>query len=162
MKYRLSSSLILLAVIACMHPGLLGAESLSPAALAGKEAYQTCHACHNPALDPPLAPPMFGVQRRYGMAYPDKQEFIRRVAAFVKQPAMDKAIMRRPVQKLGLMPAIDLPEEQITNIATYIYEESFSLPCKHWEIAVKNAEAKGEVDGHIQKDRMKLQRFCNK
>jgi|GEM_PF-1298841 len=162
MKYPLFSPNIVFAVFVAIFAGILSAESLSPAALEGKKSYQVCTACHNPELDPPLAPPMFGVQRRYGMMYPDKQEFIQSVVSFVRHPAMDKAIMRRAVQKKGLMPAMDLPQEQLTDIATYIYEESFALPCKHWEIAVKNAEVKGEVDGHIQRDKMKLQKFCNK
>ena len=136
------------------------ADTLSAAAERGKASVGVCLSCHNPELDPPLGPPLFGVQKRYRMMYPDKPEFVQRMISFVKEPQLEKAIMRRPVRKLGLMPAMNLPEEQLSDIAHYIYEASFGYPCRHWEIAVKNAEEKGQVDLHIQKDKTMLKRFC--
>ena len=127
----------------------------------GKVIFSTCNACHNAELDPPLAPPMFGVQKRYKKAFPDRQEFVQRMVDFVQNPTMDKVIMKRPAMKLGLMPAQKLPEAELQQVAAYIYDETFAPPCKHWEIVVRQAEAAGKVDGHIQKDKMMLQRFCS-
>ena len=135
-------------------------KPLSSAAERGKSSVGVCTSCHNQELDPPLGPPLFGVQKRYRMMYPEKHEFVKRMVSFVKEPQLDKAIMRRPVRKLGLMPAMALPKDQLSDIAHYIYEASFGYPCRHWEIAVKNAEEKGQVDLHIQKDKLMLQRFC--
>lgn len=133
---------------------------LSPAAASGQASIGVCLSCHNQELDPPLAPPLFGVQKRYKMMFPEKVDFVANMVAFVKNPRLDKAIMRRPVNKLGLMPAMDLPEDQLSDIANYIYEASFEYPCRHWEIAVKNATAKGQVDPHILKDKQLLSRYC--
>lgn len=41
------------------------ASAFSPEAEEGKIIYPTCFGCHNPELNPPLGPPMFGIQRRY-------------------------------------------------------------------------------------------------
>ena len=138
----------------------MSAAELSPTAKAGEAGFTLCNACHNPDLSPPLAPPMWGVQRRYKMAYGDKEQFISSVVGFVKNPDKDKAVMKRPVEIMGLMPAQDLPKEQLVKIATFIYENSFAPPCAHWSNAVNKAEAEGHVDGHIQKDKRMLQRFC--
>lgn len=40
-------------------------EHLSASAQQGKQAFAACNACHNPELDPPLAPPMYGVKKYY-------------------------------------------------------------------------------------------------
>lgn len=138
----------------------LGNDSLSTTAERGKAAVKVCLSCHSQELDPPQGPPLFGVQKRYSMMFPEKEVFVKRIVSFVKDPQLDKAIMRRPVRKLGLMPAMNLPEDQLSDIAHYIYEASFNLPCRHWEIAVKNAEEEGQVDLHIQKDKRMLEKFC--
>ena len=137
-------------------------DTLSAAAERGKAAVKICMSCHDQELDPPQGPPLFGIQKRYSMIYPVKEEFVARMVSFVKEPQLDKAIMRRPVRILGLMPAMNLPEDQLSDIAYFIYENSFNLPCRHWEIAVKNAEKKGQVDPHIQKDKHMLEKFCQK
>ena len=38
-------------------------------AIEGEKLFASCLACHNPELDPPLAAPMYGVQRRYKRTY---------------------------------------------------------------------------------------------
>lgn len=148
-------------VIASMF--LIAASSvnaLSPMAEAGKTHFALCNTCHNPDLDPPLGAPMFGIQRRYTRAYGSQEEVSKRIVAFVQQPSKDKALMRNAVKNLGLMPALPLPEETLTQIAHYIYEESFAPPCKHWEIAMKRLQDQPEQAGHLMRDKRKYQRFC--
>lgn len=135
-------------------------STLSTSAQEGAKSFEVCNTCHNVALDPPKAPPMWGISNRYQKAFPDKETFVAAVVDFVSHPSMDKVIMQRPAQKMGLMPPMPLPKEQLTNIANYMYEYPFPPPCEHWKIAVKNAEAKGEVDDHIEQDKKKIQRFC--
>lgn len=133
--------------------------AFSPNGTEGKENFLVCNACHNPTLNPPLAPPMWGVQRRYKrMAY-DKDHFIELIAQFAKAPTLEKAIFQGAVEKMGLMPKVALPEEGLKKIAAYIWEEEFSPPCAHWEIGAANAEKAGDV-AHAEKDRRMLKRFC--
>lgn len=134
-------------------------DALTPDAAEGKVLYPTCHVCHNPAMDPPLGPPMWGVQRRYKNNTADKEDFVESMAEFVKAPTLEDAIHDEAVKQLGLMPAMPLPDEMLKKIATYIHEEIFPPPCEHWRIAVNRAEIKGDFE-HAAKDQRMLERFC--
>ncbi|MEW7978395.1 MAG: hypothetical protein B0D96_00250 [Candidatus Sedimenticola endophacoides] len=134
-------------------------QALSPEALEGKAFYPACHVCHNPQMDPPLGPPMWGVQRRYRNATLDEEDFIERMAGFVRAPSLEQAIHDEALRQLGLMPPMPLPDEMLRKIARYILEETFAPPCAHWEIAVKRALAQGDP-AHAEKDRNMLNRFC--
>ena len=120
--------------------------ALTPEAEKGEQAIVACMSCHNPELTPALAPPFFGVQNRYTREYSDKAEFISAIVNWVKQPTMDKALMRRPVRELGLMPAMPLPDEMLVQIAAYLYEKEFEPPCTHWASDI----AKGNKDNHTR------------
>lgn len=133
--------------------------ALSPDATEGKTLYPACHICHNQALDPPLGPPMWGVQRRYKMNTLDTEDFIERMVAFVKAPTLETAIHDEAVTQMGVMPPMPLPDEMLKKIASYIAEEQFPPPCDHWKIAVQRAGKKGDLE-HAKKDRMMLKRFC--
>ena len=135
-------------------------HALSPEAIKGKSLYPTCHVCHNPEMDPPLAPPMWGVQRRYKRNSLDKEDFVQRMVSFVKAPTVEKAIQYNAVKQLGLMPALPLPDEMLKQISTYILEEQFPPPCAHWAIGVKKAIESGDQQ-HAKKDQQKISRFCN-
>lgn len=134
--------------------------ALSPDAVEGKGLYPACHACHNQAMDPPLAPPMWGVQRRYKKSTLDNEDFVKTMVSFVKAPTLESAIHDEALGQLGLMPPMPLPDEILNKIATYILEEQFPPPCEHWRIAIKRAETKGDIE-HAKKDQNKLERFCD-
>jgi hypothetical protein len=53
---------------------------------------------------------MFGVQRRYKRATEGRDEFVKRMVAFVNAPSNEQAVMKDAVEKLGLMPALPLGE----------------------------------------------------
>jgi hypothetical protein len=38
-----------------------------------------------------------------------------------------------------MMPAFPLPEKDLKNIATFIYETTFEPPCKHWENEIRDS-----------------------
>lgn len=151
-----------------LHPLLLtsallfagNSHALSADAVAGKSLYPACHVCHNQEMDPPLGPPMWGVQRRYRMGTLDDEDFISSMVAFVKAPTLENAKHDEAVQQLGLMPPMPLPDAMLEKIATYILEEQFPPPCAHWKIAVKRAMEKGNPE-HARKDQKMLERFCN-
>jgi len=84
----------------------------------GKKLFrENCLTCHNAELDPPMAPPMFGVQKRYKMASSDRAEFIRRITEFVRQPSEEKALLKMAIKHVGLMPAVDVAEDDVKTIA---------------------------------------------
>jgi len=119
----------------------LNSMALTPEAEKGKTAISACLACHNAELSPALAPPFYGVQNRYKRNYSDKQGFINAISDWAKNPSEDKALMKRPIQKLGLMPAMPLPDEMLAQIGSYLYEETFEPPCTHWANELKNSSS---------------------
>lgn len=137
------------------------AYALSPAGQAGKQYYPVCNACHNPTLEPPLAPPMWGIQRRYQRIAEDKAHFIDLIADFAKEPTLEKVQFRHAIPRLGLMPPVALPEQALREVATYIAEEAFPPPCTHWEASASRAQTEGDSD-HARQVRRMLQRFCGR
>jgi hypothetical protein len=133
--------------------------ALSPAAEEGKLLYPTCHVCHNQQANPPLGPPMWGVQRRYQMSTANDAEFVKRMVDFVKAPTLETAIHADGVQQLGLMPPLPLPDVMLEKISTYILEEKFPPPCDHWTIAIKKANERGDPE-HAKKDQANFDRYC--
>jgi mono/diheme cytochrome c family protein len=134
--------------------------ALSPEAIEGEALYPACNACHNQANDPPLGPPMWGVQRRYKKSTLNDADFVERMVSFVKAPTLETAIHAEALGQLGLMPAMPLPDDMLNNIVTYVLEEQFPPPCDHWRIAVSKAEEKGDI-AHAQKEQRQIKRFCN-
>ena len=133
--------------------------AFSPNGNEGKESFSICNTCHNPTLTTPLAPPMWGVQRRYKRMSNDKDHFIELITQFAIAPTLEKAIFKGAVNKMGLMPKVALPESDLKKIAAYIWEEEFPPPCAHWEIGAENAKKDGDA-AHEEKDRRMLNRFC--
>lgn len=147
-----------LLILLCAMLFSVNGNALSPEADEGKGLYPACHVCHNPAMDPPLGPPMWGVQRRYKRAF-DDESFVKNMVSFVKAPTLESAIHDEALEQLGLMPPMPLPDEILKKIATYILEEEFPPPCEHWRIAVKRAGEKGDLE-HAKKDQNQLNKFC--
>jgi len=137
----------------------INSYALTPDATEGKSFYPACHVCHNQEMDPPLGPPMWGVQRRYKRNSLDNEDFIKSMSDFVKSPTIETAIHDQALEQLGLMPPMPLPDEMLRKISTYILEEHFPPPCAHWQIAVDRAEKKGDIE-HTKQDQRQLNRFC--
>jgi len=126
----------------------------------GKKLFQSnCLSCHNAKLDPPMAPPMFGVQKHYKRATSDRDTFIDKLTDFAKSPSEEKALMRMAVQHLGVMPDPGMEEAELRKIAAYIHDEAFAPPCAHWKAGMKAAKAKGDLQ-HFKKDQMRYNRMC--
>jgi hypothetical protein len=134
---------------------------LSELAVQGKANFAVCQSCHDASLNPPKAPPMFGVQRRYKRQHENQQAFVDAVVKFVSKPTEDGALMKKPIKKLGLMPPLPLGDAMLTGIATYIYEESFEPPCDHWAHALSSSKGKGKgAEKHRQHVQAMYDELC--
>ena len=112
----------------------------------GKNLFQNnCLTCHNAQLDPPQAPPMFGVQMKYKNVTPNKTAFVSKITSFVMHPTEEKALLKHPVQILDLMPDLGFERSDVKKISSYIYDESFSPPCNHWKAAAKRFKENGNL-----------------
>jgi len=126
----------------------------------GKRLFsENCFVCHNADLDPPQAPPMFGVQKHYKRATADRDAFIEKVTTFAMEPSEDKAILRMAVKRLGVMPNPGVEEADVRKIAAYIHDETFALPCGHMKAAMKKAKAEGDLK-HFKKIKKNFNRMC--
>jgi len=127
----------------------------------GKALFQqNCLMCHDAQLDPPQAPPMFGVQMKYKMATKDKDSFVEKVTAFATNPTEDKAILKEPVKMLGVMPDMGFEEEDVRKIAAYIHDETFAPPCNHWKHAAERFKAQGKMKLY-KKHQQKYDAMCS-
>ncbi|MDX8387058.1 MAG: hypothetical protein R8M46_00795 [Ghiorsea sp.] len=112
----------------------------------GKVLFQeNCLVCHDAQLDPPQAPPMFAVQKKYKKATDNQSEFVNRMVLFVVHPTKDKALLKEPVKMLGLMPELGFSPADVKKVAVYIYDESFSPPCNHWKAAANRFKESGQT-----------------
>lgn len=128
----------------------------------GKSAIGVCMSCHNAQLNPALAPPFYGVQNKYNQAFNKQETFVKAIVDWVKKPTMEKAVMKRPIKMLGIMPAMPLPDDLLNSIGVYLYEETFDAPCTHWANDLKKASStkKGHGNNHDAMIRMKYNQLC--
>ncbi|OUS16407.1 hypothetical protein A9Q88_07895 [Gammaproteobacteria bacterium 50_400_T64] len=75
-----------------------------------------------------LAPPMAMVKKHYLKTYPDRDQFIEKISAWVKAPDADAAMLHHAVEKFGVMPPQSINESSRQQIAGYIYDV---LPSGH-------------------------------
>ncbi len=90
-----------------------------------------CYSCHNPQApshDVILGPPLVAAKWRYKKSYPERDRFITTMTDFVHNPTKDKALMRGPVKRFGVMQSVTLPKDQIKEIVTYIYDNDLEEP----------------------------------
>ena len=97
----------------------------------GKKLMETnCYACHNPVTshDNRLAPPMIAVKRHYKNDNTTKKEFIDDFTNWVKSPSEELSKMPGAIRNFGIMPFTPFPEEDIRQIADYIYDNNIEQP----------------------------------
>lgn len=92
----------------------------------GEQVYKTlCSACHTMDAPPTLAPPMTHVARHYRQAFTNADSAIASIMDFVRKPSAEKSKMpQRAIQRFGLMPALNIPEDRLHAVAEYVW----SLP----------------------------------
>lgn len=91
-----------------------------------------CFACHDPntkSHDEILAPPLAGIKNRYKKSFNDRSAFISAMSSFIAMPTEEKALMKGPIRRFGLMPKPALSDSAKINIlVAYIYDHPIEAP----------------------------------
>lgn len=90
-----------------------------------------CYQCHNPnttSHDEILAPPLFGIKSHYKKAYPESDQFIETMVDFVKNPLEEKALMKGPIKRFGVMKNPVVSKEDVQIIVEYIEANDLQKP----------------------------------
>lgn len=123
---------------------LIASEQGSNTAASAKTLFENhCLSCHQPHKGGKgkhsrthaggdhtkrLAPPMAMVKKHYLKTYPERNQFIEKVSAWVKAPDANAVILHHAVEKFGVMPQQAIDEATRQQIAGYIYDV---LPSDH-------------------------------
>ncbi|WCO02865.1 c-type heme family protein [Psychroserpens ponticola] len=105
----------------------LEGESAHP----GKKLMETnCYVCHSPTAsqDDRVGPPMIAIKKHYIDSNTSKDEFIKSMQAWIKNPKEDDAKMFGAVKRFGLMPKQSFPDETIQQIADYMFDNEIEQP----------------------------------
>lgn len=89
-----------------------------------------CYSCHDPKKPEGqrIAPPMLAVKKHYMRGQPTEAEFVAAMVAFLKKPSAEAAKMPGAVERFGVMPNMSFPEQQVRDIASYIYRHDIDGP----------------------------------
>jgi hypothetical protein len=85
-----------------------------------------CFICHQeqPAYgnhEGLTAPPMPGVKRHYVKKYPTKDDFVKAIMNWVKNPTKKNSIMKGAIEKFGIMPPFQYPDNELKEISEALY-----------------------------------------
>ncbi|ARV10014.1 hypothetical protein BTO05_10345 [Winogradskyella sp. PC-19] len=102
-----------------------------------------CYVCHSPTAthDNRLAPPMIAVKKHYINDKTTKLDFTNAMRAWIKNPNEVDAKMFGAVRRFGVMPKAEYSDEDITQIADYIYDNDIESP-EWFEEHYKNRKGK--------------------
>lgn len=92
---------------------------------------QNCYACHSVTTKSHseiIAPPMIAVKKRYKMQYDTKKEFVNAVVAYAYNPKVENALMLGAIDKFKAMPKQNFKRDDLTKIASYIYDSKIETP----------------------------------
>lgn len=111
-----------------------------------------CNVCHSPTAghDERIAPPMIAVKKHYLTEDISKEDFIKSIQVFMKNPNAEDSKMPGAVRRFGVMPKASYPESTITLIAEYLYEFDIEQPEwfeDHFQQGHENEAGKGKGNG---------------
>ncbi len=114
-----------------------------------------CYACHNPATPHAgrIAPPMIAIKKHYINEETSKEDFIKEVVEFTLNPSEEKVKLRGAVKRFGLMPKQYFKEEDLKQIAEYLYDYEIEEP--GW---FKEHHEGQKGKGHYQKGKHQKQK----
>ncbi len=101
---------------------------------------QKCFICHFEKPDPTkmgqmIAPPMLRVQEHYKPSYPEKENFIKAVMAYINNPSQDKTLMPGAVKKFNVMPKVVYDQTELRTIVETLYHLDLgSMPKMHMKM----------------------------
>ncbi|UKN03122.1 DUF3365 domain-containing protein [Paracrocinitomix mangrovi] len=86
----------------------------------------SCFSCHSPNAgnEAIAAPNMANVKQHYLDKYPNEEEFVEAIVAFISEPSEEKALMSDAIEKFGVMPNMGLNKAQNTAVAQYLFSSS--------------------------------------
>jgi len=91
---------------------------------------KNCFTCHSPkgAHDARVAPPMVAIKMHYIDEETSIEEFSEDLIAFVQNPTAENAKMQGAIRKFGVMPKMEFSENDLRDIAAYIYTTELEAP----------------------------------
>lgn len=110
---------------------LLTDQLLTDQSLLGKELLEKeCYTCHNPQTPRHelIAPPMIAIKKHYLKETPARDQFVKEIMNWVKDPNKENSRMPGALNKFGIMPYQSFPEETISQIAEYLYDNEIETP----------------------------------
>ncbi|MBW8050891.1 MAG: DUF3365 domain-containing protein [Cytophagales bacterium] len=98
----------------------------------------SCFSCHSPNvnIENKVAPSMADIKKYYVNEGVPKESFTNALIEFVSDPTEEKVKIPQAIEHFGLMPKFNLSEEQLSQIANYIYSTELETPDwygKHYE-----------------------------
>ncbi len=107
----------------------------SPKSTTNDEGYELlkskCYACHSVSTkshDDIIAPPMIAVKRHYINNYDNKKDFVNAIVNWALDPKEENAVMFGAVRRFKVMPKMGFKKEELTKIASYIYDNEIETP----------------------------------
>jgi cytochrome c2 len=92
---------------------------------------KNCYQCHNPnttSHEEILAPPLFGIKSRYKKAFPESDQFINSMIEFIENPKEEKALMKGPIKRFGVMKKPVISQEDLKIVVEYIESNDLEKP----------------------------------
>lgn len=137
MKYLAIAFTSLLLLASCnqkpkkIYESVASFESSTHQISNGKQLLENkCYVCHNPSSDHDarIAPPMVAIKSYYLDDNTTKGQFANAIWNFVKKPSEENSKMKGAVRRFGVMPYQPFKEEEIRQIADYMYENKIDEP----------------------------------
>ena len=88
----------------------------------------SCHADAGPGKR--IAPPFSKIKQQYAQHFDGEEAFINGMSTFLSAPKPEDALMKRAIDKHGLMPNLGMDEATYKGIAAYIYHAD--LAAENW------------------------------
>lgn len=97
-----------------------------------------CFSCHSPSasIDNRIAPPMEAIKKHYIEENTSIEDFTTDLLSFMNNPTKETSKMPGAIKRFGLMPKMNFSENQLSQIASYIYNTELEKPDwfdKHYE-----------------------------
>jgi len=108
-----------------------GSELIADLSQPGKDLLEKeCYICHNPnsAQNEMIAPPMIAIKKHYLNEATSREQFVKEIMKWVKNPSKENSKMPGALRKFGIMPYQSFPEETIIQISEYLYDNDIDEP----------------------------------
>ena len=138
MKIIIWIAAILLTFTNCNQPKEKTEEAAAPKSIFNEQlndpAYillkNNCLICHGggSSHDAMIAPPMFAIKKHYIDDETTKESFVNDIVSWIPNPKEENTRMPGAIRNYNLMPPLNLPEEDLKAIATFIYENDMDKP----------------------------------